>query len=367
MLLSVRRGSALVTAVAAFLLVSEDCLGAPGNPSARKIAEIRARAEQGYVQQQIELAAAYLAGRGVPQDAAEAAHWYLKAAESGSPEAENQIGYFYQSGIGVRMDQERAVHWFQLASASGMPFAKVNLGVSYLRGDGVRANPATARQLFVEAVNKGVGLGATYLGLMEFFGLGGPVDKAAGVRWFETGTRLHDPQSAYDLAVLSCQSDGAQRDLRRASELLRFSASKGYVAGKHALGLLLVNHPEFAVSAAEATVALQEASDAGNWKSSVVLGVLARDGKNGATLDPSRAYYYFHLAALQGGKENQQLVAADLTALEKKVAPALQAAIVTEAQAQFQKNPTAMMFVIKDGEPKGSFPLVAATDIGPRP
>lgn len=363
---SARRGSVVVAAVAAFLLVSEDCLAAPADAT-RKMAEIRARAEHGYVQQQIELAAAYLAGRGVPQNSALAAHWYLKAAESGSPEAENQIGYFYQTGIGVQVDLERAVHWFQLASAAGMGSAKVNLGVSYLRGEGVRANAATARQLFVESVDKGVGLGATYLGVMDYFGVGGPVDKAAGVHWFETGARLHDPQSAYDLAVLSCESDSGARDLRRASELLRFSASKGYVAGKHALGLLLVNHPEFAASENEALVELKEASDAGNWKSSAILGVLERDGKYGGAPNPPRAYFYFHLAALQGGKENRQLVSPDLAALEKKLSPEQRTSLAAEAESQFEKNPTPMMFVLKEDEPKGGFPMVAATDIAPHP
>jgi TPR repeat protein len=202
---------------------------------------------------------------------------------------------------------------------------------------------------------------------MDYFGVGGHVDKAAGVHWFETGARLHDPQSAYDLAVLSCEADNGQRDLRRASELLRFSASKGYVAGKHALGLLLVNHPELAESENEARVALKEASDAGNWKSSAILGVLARDGKAGVAPDPSRAYYFFRLAAMQGGKENQQLVAPDLALLEKKLAAAQQETLTAEAEAQFQKSPTPMVFVLNDGAPGGGFPLVAATDIGPRP
>jgi hypothetical protein len=334
--------------------------------SDKKMIQIRARAEQGYVQEQIELAAAYLSGRGVSQDEAQAAHWYLKAAESGDPEAQNQIGYFYQSGIGVRMDLERAAHWFQLASASGMPWAKVNLGVSYLHGEGVRQNSATARQLFLEAVDKGVGLGATYLGLMAYFGMGMPVDKASAAHWFETGAKLHDPEGSFDLAVLVFEGDGAGHDLRKASELLRFSAGKGYVLAKHGLGLLLVNHPEFARSEQEARLALEEASDAGNWKASIVLGVLERQGRKGLPPDPDRAFYYFDLAALQGGEEGMRVTRADLAALRLKLTREEQADLGAKAEAQFQQHPVPLRFVLKATDMGGAtFPELSVTDPAP--
>jgi hypothetical protein len=343
-------------------------LAAPSDADlAKKMAAVRARAEQGYVQEQIELAAAYLAGRGVPHDAVQAAHWYLKAAESGSPEAENEIGYFYQTGIGVPADLERAVHWFQLASASGMAWAKVNLGVSYLRGNGVRADPSTARRLFLEAVDKGAGPAATYLGVMAYFGFGTPVDKAAAEHWFQTGAKLHDPESSYDLAILICQNEGPRHNLRRASELLRTASAKGLVAAKHALGLLLVNHPELAQSPLEARLALETASDAGNWRSSTLVAILERDGRSGSAADPSRAYYHFRLAALQGGEEGERAVGPDVAALKLKLSSEQQAALGAQAEASFQMHKTPMAFVLKRGDKDGAFPAFTLADSAPRP
>jgi TPR repeat protein len=330
-------------------------------PSDRKLEEIRMRAEAGYVDQQIELGAAYLAGRGVAQDTAQAAHWYQKAAEAGNPEAQNQIGYFYENGIGVPVDQMRAVHWFQLASAAGMPRAKVNLGVSYLNGLGVPRNASTAEQLFQEAVRKGAGLGATFLGMMRLYGLGVPMDKPAAERWFETGVKLHDPEAAYDLGVLYSAQPDHPHDLKRAAELFRFSSGKGYVPSKHSLGMLLVNHPDLGMRDEDAPGLLKQASLAGNWRSSLLLGVLERDGK-GVKQDASLAYYYFQLGALQGGVDGKRAAGPDLQALERKLTSEARASTTAQADAWYAEHSVAMMFVFKDGDTNRNFPLAAVAD-----
>ncbi|HWE86723.1 MAG TPA: tetratricopeptide repeat protein [Terracidiphilus sp.] len=206
------------------------CLGeTPEEAKTRKeIVQINKRAVQGNVQQQIELAAAYMNGRGVARDLTQAAHWYQKAAEAGDPGAENQIGYFCQHGIGVRVDFDRAIHWYQLASASGSLPAKVNLGVSYLNGMGVPRNPETARQLLLEATQKGEGLGAAYLGDMYLLGIGVPRDPAQAEKWFAAGARLHDTVATFSYGYLLSMEPNHEHDFRRAADLLRFSASKGW-------------------------------------------------------------------------------------------------------------------------------------------
>ena len=46
----------------------------------------------------------YLEGKGVPQDYAEAAKWFLKAAEQDFPLAQFNLGLMYVGGIGVPQD-----------------------------------------------------------------------------------------------------------------------------------------------------------------------------------------------------------------------------------------------------------------------
>lgn len=322
----------------------------------KHLSEIRDKAEKGYVREQIKLAAAYLVGRGVPQDLAEAAHWYEQAAKSGDPEAENQVGYFYQRGIGVRADMDRAAHWYQLSSAAGFPPGKVNLAVCYLNGLGVHKNTSTARQLLIEAAGKREGLAAAFLGDISLFGLGVSVDPSAAERWFALGARLHDPLAAYDLASLLSGYEGHPKDLRRAAELLRFSSAKGYVPAKHSLGLLLVNHPELAQSDREAGDLLQEASNAGSWKSTVILGVLARQGTGP---DPPRAFYYFRIAELQGGVTAQRLVAGEIKALASKLSPADQSSIVASAGSWIESHRVPRVLVFKDEHAQPDFPLIS--------
>jgi TPR repeat protein len=350
------------------LPAAQRCAEASDVRGETKLAQVRARAEQGHVQEQIELAAAFMTGRGVEKDPAQAARWYLKAAEGGDPEAQNQVGYFYQTGIGVAQDLARATHWFQLSSSAGFVPAKVNLGVSYLQGLGVAKSAPMARDLFLEAEKKGSGRGATYLGVMAYFGIGGPVDRSEAEHWFEAGTKLHDPEAAYDLALLCTgqagpgRSDSGRSDSGRAVELLRLAAGKGYVPALHSLGLLLVNHAELAQGDGEARAALEAASGAGNWKSSVLLAILWRDGKAGVARDAGRAFYYFQLAGLQGGAEAVRLVAADVAASGRRIPAERMPALTAEATSWFHEHPAALLFVVKDGEQDRNFPLLAVAD-----
>ena len=76
----------------------------------------RKAAEQGDTDSQNRLATLYLAGDGVAQDFAEAAKWYRKAAEQGDIEAQNELGSLYGNGQGVPQDLVEAYRWFEIAA-----------------------------------------------------------------------------------------------------------------------------------------------------------------------------------------------------------------------------------------------------------
>jgi len=321
------------------------------------IPRIQAGAERGSIQQQIELAAAYLAGRGVPLDEKQAAFWYEKAANAGDPGAQQQIGYFYQAGIGVERDPTRAAQWFERAIAGGLISAKVNLGVAYVWGLGVRADPVFAARLFREAAQKGSGTGAYYLGLMYFFGQGMPKDRSEARRWFELGAKLHSLPAEFDLALmLSKEPDAGSRD--RGFRLLRESAAGGVVAAKHQLGLEILHKPDLARTPNEAVVLFEEAASDGFWKSSLVLGILSRDGREMAK-DCKAAYYHFRIAALQGGERAATLAANDLRALSLDLGQAQIQAIDQKAAAWAQKHSRPLEFVNLQGENASMFPAYA--------
>src|SRR5882757_6308441 len=125
------------------------------SPDEEKVTKLQTDAQRGAIGAELELAAHYVTGTGVPRDASLAAHWYEQAARSGDADAQNQIGHFCQVGFGVPIDLARARSWYQLAAASGSASGRLNLGVLYLLGLGVPKDANLARQLFEEAVGKG--------------------------------------------------------------------------------------------------------------------------------------------------------------------------------------------------------------------
>jgi TPR repeat protein len=304
------------------------------------------------------LAGDYFTGSGVERDPKMAAYWYEKAAGLGSPEAQNQIGYFYQAGIGVARDSKRAFHWYQLASSAGLPRAKVNLAIAYLRGAGVQKNDDMAVKLLTQAFQQGNGTAATYLGLLYFFGIAVNEDKVAAEKWFESGLKLHDPLAGYNLGSLYSVYADHPHDLPKAAELLRVATDAGYVPAMHSLGLLLINHPEVKQTPGQALNLIETAANAGSWKSSVVLGILARDGR-GVPVDKEAAYRHFRIAVLQGRKDAELMIKRDLEVLEGTISPERCQSANSAANEWFEHHSIALAYVYKDGATKRDFPPAA--------
>jgi len=320
---------------------------------------IRTLAEQGSVTDEITLAADYFTGNGVPRDAKMAAHWYEKAAGLGNPAAQNQIGYFYQAGIGVQQDSKRAFHWYQLAAASGFAVAKVNLAIVYLHGLGVRENDDLAVRLLTQAFEGGNGTAATYLGDLYYFGIGVKEDKIAGEKWFEAALKLHDPMAAFNLGTAYSVNENHVHDLPKAAELLQRAADAGYVPAMHSLGLLLVNHPELKQTPQQARTLLETAAAAGSWKSSIVLGILARDGR-GTPVDYNDAYFHFRLAVLQGGAEAEHVIKHDLDKMAAKIGDQDRRTEVAAADEWFVHHSLKLVYLYKN-KSGSDFPGAAMT------
>jgi uncharacterized protein len=292
---------------------------------------------------------AYFTGHGVPQDMKQAAYWYEKAAGYGDPVAQNQIGYFYQIGLGVKSDPARAVHWYQLAASSGFTNAKVNLAVAYAWGTGVDQNPTLAEHLFLEAASKGDSMGFTFAGDMYFLGEGVEKDQAKAEGYYKRAIKMHNYLADYRMGIILSKPIGHQQDNKRALSLLRESASAGFVPAMHAAGLLLVTNPNICNCAKDALALLEESANAGTWKSSFVLGTLARDGKL-VPQDSRRAYLQFRIAVLEGGKTADDLLKNDFDNLSGTISPEDRAAIDEEAQEWAKKHSPPLEFLYKNGK-----------------
>ncbi len=97
----------------------------------------RKAAEQGHAMAQSQLGLMFASGQGVPQDFAEAARWCRPAAEAGVAEAQWQLGDMHIKGRGVPQDYNKAADWCRGAAEQGNPNAQMLLGALYHNGQGV--------------------------------------------------------------------------------------------------------------------------------------------------------------------------------------------------------------------------------------
>ena len=318
------------------------------------VAELETKAARGYVKQQLELAAAYFAGRGVPKDLTQSAYWYRKAADQGNPAAQVYLGYMYTVGMGVPQDKAEAVRWYRRAAAAGNAEAEVNLAALYIRGDGVKQDIQEALRLLKSAADKRDGRADAYLGLASYMGLGVAVDHPAAEAWFKIGARQHDPEAEFLLASYDANEPGRVPDLVNEAKLLRLSAAAGYVPAMHGAGLLLVNHPDLAQPPEEATNLLLSAAYAGYWQSSAALGMLARDGRR-TPKDQRVAYRWYCIAVLQGGSPAKTYLRPGLRRLAASLPDA--ASVEQEAATWRQIHPNRDLFVYANEMNPKYFPI----------
>jgi TPR repeat protein len=73
---------------------------------------------------QFALGSMYSHAEGFPQDYAEAAHWYRKAANQGHDLSQFYLGTSYAHGLGVPQNYALAYMWLNLAAIKSSPAAR---------------------------------------------------------------------------------------------------------------------------------------------------------------------------------------------------------------------------------------------------
>ena len=144
--------------------------------------------------------------------------------------------------------------------------------------------------------------------------------------------------------------------------MLRDSAQAGYVPSMHSLGLLLINHPELEQTPGEALTSVEAAAVAGVWKSSVLLAILARDGKD-VPVDRKSAYLHFQIAVLQGGDEAERLLRHDIDKLSAGLEADERASLNSEAHGWYEQHHSTDKFIVKDPSVAKYFPLPTNQEI----
>ena len=133
----------------------------------------RKAADQGNADAQCTLGDLYDVGLGVPQDCAEALRWYRRAADQENARAQCQLGVLFNHGYPgmlqlffgslcgagqvVPQDHAEAALWYRKAAEQGDPDAQFNLGLSYAGGEGVPQDDAEAHMWLSLAASRASG------------------------------------------------------------------------------------------------------------------------------------------------------------------------------------------------------------------
>ena len=83
------------------------------------LSKIRASAEQGDADAQVNIAFMYHAGQGVTQNYGQAFYWYKASAAQGNAKAQYNAGVLYYEGEGVVQDAVEAHKWFNISARNG--------------------------------------------------------------------------------------------------------------------------------------------------------------------------------------------------------------------------------------------------------
>ncbi len=297
-----------------------------------EIERIQARAEGGSIKDELKMAANYYAGVEVPRDLAQSAQWFRKAAEQGDPGSQLRMGYLYLLGVGVPRDAGIAAKWLSLAASSGSSMAKLDIGLLYLNGTGVHQDIALGHQWIEQVAQQGNPRAMAYLGDMYYFGVGVPMNRVAGEAWLLKSAKRNDAKAEYSLGALYSKVPNEPHDFPKAANYLRQAVDQGHVEAAHDLGLLLLKHPELGKTRDEPVELFLTAAQGGLWRSSIMLGILERDGLL-IPKDERAAYRWFRIASGQGGAEAARLVKPDLQRLAATLGKEDQASAEDESSA----------------------------------
>jgi len=164
--------------------------------AATEFDEMKALADQGDADAQVNLGVMYDVGDGVPMSDAEAVKWYRKAADQGYARAQFKLGVMYAVGEGVPENDAEAVKWYRKAAEQGLAESQYLLGFMYRKGEGVPENDAEAVKWYRKAAEQGLAESQFELGVMYAVGEGVPVPEFI-IPWFSEEGAPNNNTRAY--------------------------------------------------------------------------------------------------------------------------------------------------------------------------
>lgn len=199
---------------------------------AKGVEWIQKAAAQKHLEAQFILGLVYEGGMGVKKDEAKAVEWYRKSAENGFAPAQHTLAIALELGRGVAKNPEEATQWLQKAADQDHAPAQTILAAKMERGEGVAKDPAKAAQLYLRAAKQDYIQAMSRLANMYYTGKGVPVDYLRAGAWYGRAARSNDPWAANNLAwfLATCPDESlhnGEQAVQLASKALRMMDETG--------------------------------------------------------------------------------------------------------------------------------------------
>ena len=188
----------------------------PIDISAEELQILRTQADQGDAKAQTTLGQMYDWGEGVPQNYAQARHWWERAAAQGNATAQFSLGVQYGLGRGVPQDYVQERQWYEQAATQGHAGAQFLLGSMYANYRGVPKDYAKAAQWYEQAAAQGHARAQFDLGDLYHMGKGVPRDYGKARQWYEQAAAQGHAQAQLHLGILYANGQGVSKDDVRA-------------------------------------------------------------------------------------------------------------------------------------------------------
>ena len=142
-------------------------------------------------------------GKGVAKDPPEAVTFFLLAAEQGNLDAQAYLGAAYRTGTGVDKDLVEALRRFRFAAERGDPRSQGVVASMYGNGEGVPRNLPEAAKWYRLAAEQGFVRAQAILGAMYYLGQGVPKDPVEAYKWLHLAAQKGDAAAVKDRGLVS--------------------------------------------------------------------------------------------------------------------------------------------------------------------
>ena len=246
-------------------------------------------AERGYVPAQYAIGCCYVHGDKVD----EGIKWLRKAAEQGNADAQNTLGIWYHLGYyGIKRDLDEAVKWYSKAAEQGHSYAKNQLASlsEYIKySKTAKEGDVKAMYTLGDGFSTGWGWGDQGSNYPEM------------LKWFRKAAEQGYAPSQYNLGYCYANGKGVDKDPVEAVKWFSKAAEQGNDEAQYWLGNLYSTCDAVGKNDAEAVKWYSKAAEQGNKGAQGKLAEFYRSGR-GVEKDENIAQHLTHISSYENVK-----------------------------------------------------------------